>query len=727
MALTSPPSGPATASERRSRDTAFASRALDRLFDPRMMPVVAAGLLVVLTLLVFVRQLFLHWTFQWDFLGAYSTSPAFVAATIGSGHPLSWSPFVASGFPVDVDPQAGVYFPIWWIFGALGVPLNLTAATVVQVVHVCFGAAGVLALARVRRLGWPWATAAAVAYLFFGGFYGQAEHADIFRGFAYLPWLLWALTPPPPGRRWVRLGAVPLLAWLVASGAYPGQLASFAIVGVVYVAVSWGVAPVALRRHLGALALAAVASVAVAAAVLLPYLIATRHNELIRLYQPTAAVRADQSFAPIDILGLELNPFAWHFDGSIYSWALAVPILIGIACSTRATVRRHIPLLAGGVVALLLATAARIGPIGKAMVALGPVFPSRFPASDYKPAVAIALIVLSAEAWASLSDRKVRIWPAAVVGGALAAGAIFAPSTHSPPTRTLWLVLLVIAATFALIAFRPRPHLLVAALIALIAIDGVRDARDIRARGGISSWQMTPTEAAPFRANERHVPNLRAVLLRAPVTRPPRIPPVAPLSLSPRGNPPDAAGWVANGYHLNDYTGPLELVLWHAEQSPTWMRLMLQPWHAFVFPCAASGCPSSARSLPPPTAWHPSPDVRTLSYGAGRIVYQAQLTRPAVMVENELAIRGWHVNTPRARIVKSGIPLRMWQLSPGTYRFIASYHESGRTLQYALVGVALLGWLGTVLLLAGTRRGPLAGDRLKDPPASALRPSSTSR
>ncbi len=203
-----------------------------------MAPVVAVGLLVVLTLLVFARQLFLHWTFPWDFLGAYSTAPAFVAATFGSGHPLSWSPFVASGFPVDVDPQAGVYFPVWWIFGALGIPLNLTAATVVQVVHVCFGAAGVLALARVRRLGWPWATAAAVAYLFFGGFYGQSEHADIFRGFAYMPWLFWALTPPTPGRRWMRLGAVPLLAWFVASGAYPGQLASFAIVGVVYLGVS---------------------------------------------------------------------------------------------------------------------------------------------------------------------------------------------------------------------------------------------------------------------------------------------------------------------------------------------------------------------------------------------------------------------------------------------------------------------------------------------------------
>jgi hypothetical protein len=87
------------------------------------------------------------------------------------------------------------------------------------------------------------------------------------------------------------------------------------------------------------------------------------------------------------------------------------------------------------------------------------------------------------------------------------------------------------------------------------------------------------------------------------------------------------------------------------------------------------------------------------------------------MVENELAIRGWHVNTPRARIVRSGIPLRMWQLSPGTYRFTATYHESGRALQYALVGVALLGWLGSVLLLARARRRPEASDPAERQPA----------
>jgi hypothetical protein len=679
-------------------------RSLAALRNPRLAPVMAVGCLVVLTLGVFARHLFGHWTFQWDFLGSFSTAPAFVGATIGSGHPLSWSPFVASGFPVEVDPQAGIYFPVWWVLGALAVPLNLTAVTAVQVAHVFFGAAGVLALARARRIAWPWATAAAAAYLFFGGFYGESEHADIFRGFAYLPWLLWSLTPPGDDRKWLRLVAVPPVAWLIASGAYPGQLVAFSLVGTVYVVVALLESPGDVwRRYWIALALAAIASAAVAAAVLLPYLVADHRHELIRVYEPTAAIRAAESYAPLDLLGLELNAFALHPDGSVVSWALALPVLIGLACSTRATIRRHLPMVACGTVALALATTPRIGFVGRAMVALGPLFPSRLPASDYKAAIAVAIVILSAEAWGHIaSDENVRTWPAIVVACALAAAALLAHSTYAPTTRTLWLLLLVIAATAGLIIRRPRLELLVVALIALIAVDGIRDARDVRLKGTISAWQVPPSQAVMYRANERYVDNLGAVLRRAPTTRPARVPPWAPVSGSPRGNPPDAAGWVADGYHFIDYTGPLSLALWQVEQNPTLMRLMLERWHAWVFPCAAS-C-RNAQTLPAPATWHPSNSVRTLSYGAGRIVYAVDLKRPAVMVENELAVPGWHSNTSRAHVINSGIPLRTWRLDAGDYRFIASYQEPDRQLQEAAVIIGLIAWLGSVLLIVRRRR-----------------------
>jgi hypothetical protein len=294
--------------------------------------IIVAGLFVV-TVAVFYRQLFDHWTFPWDFVGSYTTTPAFVASSFGSGHLLSWSPYVASGFPVAVDPTAGMYFPGWWLLGALGVPATLRVLTTVQVAHVLLGSVGVLALARARRLGWPWAALAALAFVFFGGFYGEAEHADFFRGFSYLPWLLWALTPPEAGRRWLRMIVVPLLAWLIVSGAYPGQVVSFGLTGIVYLAVALKVAGREVwRRSRLPLLLAGIASAFICLVVLLPYLRAEHANELFRVQEPTAAVRAGASLAPLDILGLYLNNFAWIRDGTITAWAVGIPILVGLGC-----------------------------------------------------------------------------------------------------------------------------------------------------------------------------------------------------------------------------------------------------------------------------------------------------------------------------------------------------------------------------------------------------------
>jgi hypothetical protein len=495
--------------------------------------VLFAGLLLLaLTLWVFRLQLFDNWSFPWDFLGTYSTTPAFVADTIGRGNPVSWSPFVASGFPVDVDPQAGLYFPVWWILGALHAPLTLRALAAIQVAHVLFGAVGVLILARARRVAMPWATVAAVAYLFFGGFYGQAEHADIFRGFAYLPWLLWALTPPAGGGRWTRLAAVAPLAWMVVSGAYPGQTVSFGILGAVYLVVAlltgerstW-------RRYRVALLLAILASAAVCVAVLLPYVRADQAGELYRTIEPTAAVRSMFAISPLDFFGLYLNNFAWTYEGTITTWAIGIPILVGLACARRETLRRQAPLLACGAAALTLGMTPKIGFIGRAMASVQPLFPSRFPAADYKAAVAIALIVLSADAWSTIAARPARGKRQAAVAllcGALIAGALLMPSTHAQPTRELWLVIAVSVACGLIASIRLPRSALVVLLVALVVVDGMRAIGDYQLGGVVSPWKEPPTALAfYFQRNDsvRQLPERLAQTVHSLPRRPNPMPP----------------------------------------------------------------------------------------------------------------------------------------------------------------------------------------------------------
>lgn len=663
------------------------------------------GLLAAITMWAFRFQLFEHWSFPWDFLGTYSTTPAFVADTIGRGHPLFWSPFVASGFPIDVDPQAGLYFPVWWILGLLRISPTLHVLTIVQVVHVFFGGVGVFALARARRLELPWAAVAAVAYLFFGGFYGQSEHADIVRGFAYLPWLLWALTPPQViSRGWSRLVAVPPMAWLIASGAYPGQIVSFGIVGLVYVAVSlwlsdrsvWG-------RYRGALLITVIACLAICVVVLLPYIRAERAGELYRTIEPTSAVRASFSLSPLDLFGLYLNNFAWTYEGTITSLAVGVPILFGVACAKTPTFRRHVPLIACGVVALILAMAPKIGPIGKEMASLRVLFPSRFPASDYKPAIALVLIIVSVDSWSCIAARtRGRPWIAATSAlCVLIAGALLVPSTYARPTYELWLVLLVIGATAVVALTRPRTRVLAVVLVALVVIDGAREIGDYRLAGTNSPWKEPPSALAFFEARNQYVRHLPE-RLREPVnTRPARVPAASTAE-------PDASGWVADAYHETDYDPTVEKSLWLAEHNTEWSTKLLEPWHAYTFSCSLTDCRSGHVHLRSASTWQVSRQVTTLSYGDARISYMVDTSKPLLMVENELAVLGWRSNTPKVKPFDAGIPLRAWRLAPGRYKFVASFQEPDRWLQWVALACALVAFAASAFILNfRPARGPM--------------------
>lgn len=663
-----------------------------RVLERGRVPAFVFVVLLAIVCVVFHKHLFEHWTFPWDFLGTYTTTPAFVAATIGRGHLISWSPFVASGFPVTIDPQAGLYFPGWWALGAFGVPATLRVLTAVQIAHVLFAALGVYALARARRLEWKWALLAGIGYVLFGGFYGQAEHADIVRGFAYLPWLLWALTPPAEGARWTRLTAVPALAWLISSGAYPGEVVSFGVTGAVYVLVALRGQAGAWRRHRGALLLAIVASAGICAAVLFPYLRAEHAGELHRTIEPTAALRAERAFRPLDMLGLYLNNFSWTLDGTVTSWALAIPILVGLPCARLATLRRHAPLVVCGLLALLLAMTPKIGFIGRAMVSIRPLFPSRFPASDYKAVVAIALIIVSVDAWRGLSARRRTLaLRAAAFGVLLALGAILAPKTHAMPTRELWLVLVVIAASVLLVVVRPPPRVLVMLLAVLVGVDGVREISDYRLEGTVVPWQVPPSELAFYVARDGFVRELPKRLSAAPATRPARVPAASTAE-------PNASGWVADAYHESDYDPTIERSLWLAENEPALAAKLLQPWQGYLFDCKAVGCSENVR-LPAATTWQPGAAVHTLRYADQSIVYAVNVNKPTLMVENELSVKGWHANDPRVALVDAHIPFRAWRLAPGNYRFTASFQEPDRGFQDAIAVIAALAWLGCALLI----------------------------
>lgn len=185
-----------------------------------VVPVVA--LLVVLEVLLF-------WSYFTgavvpapdDFIGSYNNEP-FAWWRDGSMlHPTDWVPYAWGGYPAAISIQNGSwYLPIGLI--ATLTPYSIHAAASLQALHVGFGALGMYVLGRRWGLHRGASLVGLVGWFFAAGFYTNALHPDIVRGFAWAPWLVLVLMPVFPWRRWWAIPAAALVIWQAVAGSYPG-------------------------------------------------------------------------------------------------------------------------------------------------------------------------------------------------------------------------------------------------------------------------------------------------------------------------------------------------------------------------------------------------------------------------------------------------------------------------------------------------------------------------
>lgn len=195
---------------------------------------VVAGLLVLLETLLFYGHFKGYAGPQFDFLGTYNTEAFTWWRDGGFFDPPAWVPYTWGGYPSAVSLQnASWYLPVGVV--AELVEYDLHIASMVHALHVAAGALGVYALARAWRLGRITATLGLVAGFFAPGFFANAQHVDIVRGYAWAPWLLLLLSPAWPWRRWWAVPAATFLLWQALVGVYPGILVAFVYAGAVWV------------------------------------------------------------------------------------------------------------------------------------------------------------------------------------------------------------------------------------------------------------------------------------------------------------------------------------------------------------------------------------------------------------------------------------------------------------------------------------------------------------
>src|SRR5690242_10248422 len=100
---------------------------------------------IIFLVLLFVQNIAIFWQhyfnnlgFPWDFVAVYYAWPAFWTTAVSVGIFPQWIPYQSMGYPLAINAQSGLYYPIFWIFATLHIPFTLNAAVILEVLHVLF-------------------------------------------------------------------------------------------------------------------------------------------------------------------------------------------------------------------------------------------------------------------------------------------------------------------------------------------------------------------------------------------------------------------------------------------------------------------------------------------------------------------------------------------------------------------------------------------------------------
>lgn len=98
--------------------------------------------------------------FGWDTIESYWPDLVYLSDSLGSGEWPQWNPFDRGGYPYAADPQPGMYYPVHWLFAALGLVTNTGWAAIQVKMLLHHAIAGVCMHAFLRHRGLPKSAAA---------------------------------------------------------------------------------------------------------------------------------------------------------------------------------------------------------------------------------------------------------------------------------------------------------------------------------------------------------------------------------------------------------------------------------------------------------------------------------------------------------------------------------------------------------------------------------------
>lgn len=662
-----------------------------------------------------------HHTFPWDFQGPYFTH---AVARMRDGSflaPPLWLPWGGFGIPGHLSPQDGTWYLPQYIFDFLGIPYSLKGATRLQVMHVIAAAIGMFTLVRVVGLARMAALLAGAGYVFASSFYSNAQHVDIVRGAALLPWLLTAVLCLLARASPCRFLACVLVTWQFLVGSYPGIVVAAAYAAMIAVAVV--VAEERSRAQLGRLALLALAGIVAAGLSAVKFLPIAMDMANIRQSGGDVSL-VNAALASTLVSGFDVP--ALPHDVTMRDLFTPLPLLL---LAFFADFRTR----AGRIGVVLMALCALVlldwPPLQSVVAGLPGLRISRFQLSDFRPVLHIAVALLAAAGLDSLLRRsdQHRLVRAAIAAAAVVALVALAARVGNPVSRpglVGFSLLATLAAAFVLayanMGEAARRGVAVAPVL-LVVLGG---AMHVNAAARV--W-VTPRADDIERARLGDtIENLVAKNRFAALThRPARIV-VNELPVEARGalyDPRYDIGWLGEGFSAfgyEDLKGSAVFQRLYAAvmgdamaEDAMYVRWMLRPSSVAVGPDAAAaiaavrlGCATDC----PETLTAPGVVMRAFREDGAN--YDLDLPRASALVENEPWYPGWHsilCDTHACRagpdsVAAAGL-LRLWQVPPGRWRMVTYYRPPGWTTATAVSrGSAVLGLLTLLGLLLWRRR-----------------------
>lgn len=624
--------------------------------------------------------------FPWDFTRSYYTFVAFWTTTMREGLFPHWMPYLSMGFPFQLILQSGLFYPPLWLFTLNShLPYSVSAAVILQCIHIFFGSLGCFFLVRLLTRSVSAAFLGGIAFQFFGGFYSNAQHPDIVRAYAWLPWIFY-LSQIEIGQtrlKWRNL-FLPFGIFSFIAGAYPGTIVS-------QLAFLFGIRTIEFfkkrsKLHLYNLGLICV-GVGLASIVLVPgflnkswitratqFEILEKHNWGVRLWP--------HLFMSWDVEDPVL-------DKSLLSTFITLPIAFLLGCLNRKLIRKE-PLWVMGLLLSLALAGGSTSPIYRLLTFVFPFFSySRFPSVDYRGLIGLFAIILGTSVFTRFLQGEFKQKEAFrffLIPGFFSVGIllnIFRLDTH--PSEYVCNLVLTLLTFGSLVTAKKYKNLFIPSFILLTLLSGYlalsRSQSTWAQYGDLNGWYFDTVGV-----DTREPLPLTQILHNPPQVRPER-------KTSEFFWGPYLTGqFLFRGDHT-DFIPQR-----HVFDSPAISTYMQDAWHPIllqkgaILNCQNLGVQKNS----------PKFEITQTSYGLNEIHYQVNLPEETTLIENEIYFPGWRGATSPASSeiypTQACNCLRSWKLPAGQYTFISNYQIPGLfTAGYTSLFILIL-YLGFVFI-----------------------------